>query len=464
MVAPRCAAPVAVRPSARARVVPTSITRVERPRAGAADAYAIARRLGLTGALAACPPPPPSGNAFYDALGTASAVLTLAGWDVPRTITALGWFEDYIRATERVAFVPASGASALSGALYNRETLDRFGVFIRQAAPKGRTKGERVSADAVAGYQSAIYVLRCREAGYDVAPAFANQHGKGHGKQWLQQDGAKGEREVGRGFRALHFARLATRLPVVTTADAVERAAGLAAHNLLLRGGEVGERDTEKASAPRRLITWLSLEWRSPSGDSGGRPWLLVHVVPIKDIHGRARAHPIPVARSHDGPFGSCATDAYDAVAVAWWARRGPLRQPFLVDRVGRPLDGWWRTPPGPSAPAPSSAFFSRPDGAPMRTTDVRRMGQRWAVAIDEPPEEFKARMFRVAGATDLREVLGLEGREVIKARGRWDSDIHSIYERPLLREQLRASALAGSASGAGLEDVISGFAQPARR
>ena len=99
-----------------------------------------------------------------------------------------------------------------------------------------------------------------------------------------------------------------------------------------------------------------------------------------------------------------------------------------------------------------------------MRTADVRRMGQRWAVAIDEPPDEFKARMFRVAGATDLREVLGLEGREVIKSRGRWDSDIHSIYERPLLREQLRASALTGSARGAGIENVISGFAQPARR
>ena len=72
-------------------------------------------------------------------------------------------------------------------------------------------------------------------------------------------------------------------------------------------------------------------------------------------------------------------------------------------------------------------------------------------------------RLFRVAGATDLRDAMGIEGKSVIKARGRWESDIHSIYERPLLRDQLRASTLAGTSRGAGLEDVIAGFAQPAR-
>ena len=87
-----------------------------------------------------------------------------------------------------------------------------------------------------------------------------------------------------------------------------------------------------------------------------------------------------------------------------------------------------------------------------------------WAAAIDEPPADFMARAFRVAGSTDLREQLGAEGNATIKARGRWDSDIHEIYERPLLRDQLQASALTGSASGAGLEDVVAGFAQPARR
>ena len=243
----------------------------------------------------------------------------------------------------------------------------------------------------------------------------------------------------------------------------VERAAGLAAHNLLLRGGEVGERDAGKASAPDRLLAWSSLEWRSPSGDSSGRPWLIVRVVPIKDTHGRVKAHPIPVSRSHDGAFGSCATDAYDAVAAAWWARRGPPGQPFPVDSRGWPLDGWWRAPLALSAPQPASAFFPHPSGATFRTSDVLRIVRRWALAIDEPPEEFKARAFRVAGATDLRDAMGIEGKSVIKARGRWESDIHSIYERPLLRDQLRASTLAGTSRGAGLEDVIAGFAQPAR-
>ena len=193
----------------------------------------MAERIGLTGPLESSAPPPPSGNAFYRALGEAEAEVTLAAWDAPRSATALGWFEDYLLATGHLPFVPASGASSLSGAIYNRETLDRFGVFIRKSQPKGRTKSGQVSADAISGYQSAIYQLRCREAGYDIAPPVANLRAKGHlHKIWLKEDGPKGDRAVGRGFRAFHFERLAARLPVTCAVEIVERSAGLTAHNL----------------------------------------------------------------------------------------------------------------------------------------------------------------------------------------------------------------------------------------
>ena len=75
---------------------------------------------------------------------------------------------------------------------------------MRQSSPKGSTKKGWVSSDAISGYVSAIYTLRCREAGYDVAPTSAARSSADVHKQWLQQDGV-GERRVGRGFRACHF-------------------------------------------------------------------------------------------------------------------------------------------------------------------------------------------------------------------------------------------------------------------
>ena len=85
--------------------------------------------------------------------------------------------------------------------------------------------------------------------------------------------------------------------------------------------------------------------------------------------------------------------------------------------------------------------------------------------AAGEPPSEFAASSARSGGSTDWRCQLGLEtAKSVIKQRGRWESDVNEIYQRPLVEEQLRGSALVGSAHGAGLEDVCRGFAQPAVR
>lgn len=305
--------------------------------ATAQQVYQHARRLGLTGKLGSTPQPT-SGNAFYDALGDKSSALQRGVWDIPRTATALMWFEEYLLATERQPFIPALGSEQLGGTLYNRETLDRFAVYVRGAAPKGRTKNWFVSADCISGYVSAVYVLRCREAGYDVAPT--SRTSADQKKEMLKKEAA-GERDVGRGFRASHFERLHQRSPPLSTADRVERAAGLAAHNLMLRGGEVGVPDTtEGPPEPNRIITWTSFDWKAPSVDSGFRPWCFARIVPIKNPSGRAKAHPIPLSRGHDGTFGSCGTCAYDAIAAAWWTRRGPLGTPFPLDERGRPADG----------------------------------------------------------------------------------------------------------------------------
>ena len=67
----------------------------------------------------------------------------------------------------------------------------------------------------------------------------------------------------------------------------------------------------------------------------------------------------------------------------------------------------------------------------------------------------------RVGGATDLRNVLGIGGKEVIKQRGRWAGDIAEIYQRTLLLDQIEGSAAMGSATGTDLEALLHGWSQP---
>ena len=51
----------------------------------------------------------------------------------------------------------------------------------------------------------------------------------------------------------------------------------------------------------------------------------------------------------------------------------------------------------------------------------------------------------------------------MIKARGRWWSDIHEIYERLSLAEHALASAAITEAGGIDLEQVLKGWVQPGR-
>ena len=61
------------------------------------------------------------------------------------------------------------------------------------------------------------------------------------------------------------------------------------------------------------------------------------------------------------------------------------------------------------------------------------------------------------------RAVYGPEAAErMIRQRGRWWSDIHTLYQRALASEHLQGSAAIGDARGAELEALCKGWAQPA--
>ena len=73
--------------------------------------------------------------------------------------------ESTLHTYPRAPFVSAMNDTR--GQMYNAETLELFAVFLRQSTPKGKTKTDVLSADAVSGYVSAIRIYRSREARYE---------------------------------------------------------------------------------------------------------------------------------------------------------------------------------------------------------------------------------------------------------------------------------------------------------
>jgi hypothetical protein len=59
-------------------------------------------------------------------------------------------------------------------------------------------------------------------------------------------------------------------------------------------------------------------------------------------------------------------------------------------------------------------------------------MGKRMAKAAGIPPEAVGGKLFRIGGATDVRDVLGAAAERTLKDRGRWGSDVAYVYGRML--------------------------------
>eukprot|EP00965_Chrysotila_dentata_P032968 1098498-Pleurochrysis_carterae.AAC.1 len=84
------------------------------------------------------------------------------------------------------------------------------------------------------------------------------------------------------------------------------------------------------------------------------------------------------------------------------------------------------------------------------------------AAAVGLDAADFGGKWWRIGGATDMRDLKGEEGCALIKQRGRWQSDVASVYQRAIIDAQLEAiSAGIGDASGVELKAVCAGCAQP---
>ena len=138
----------------------------------------------------------------------------------------------------------------------------------------------------------------------------------------------------------------------------------------------------------------------------------------------------------------------YDAIVIAWRAATGSL--PPANGRATGPL----RDQP---------FFISARRGLPVwNTNDTRALAQKMAIFLGEDPSEYGGKSFRIGGATDWREVFGADAERIITQRGRWHSDIASLYQRALAEAHLRGSTAVGDAFGADLESLCKGWTQPA--
>ena len=421
---------------------------------------------GLTGPLGLVfRPAGANGFAFIAALLERQHDDTILAWDIPRTHTALVWFSNFLRAgefpTPYSVFVPAL---ELAGQVCNRAILDAFVTFVRRSPSLKKTRsGGSVSADVAASYGSAIHLLRSREARYDIAPACTNLNMSLATRTWRRDDGYSGDRQLCRALRAADLVLAASRGFDRTSPQGIIDWAGLLnAHNMLWRGGEWGLPD-DIVGDPRRIISWNSIEWQEPRVESKGRPWIFFHLFKIKDVEAKSKPYPTPLARRHDGAFGADPLCPYDATALAWWSRRAPVGVPFPVDALGRPAPKWWADMPvAASAPRPTSPFFTV-NGDIYTTTAVRLTVRRVAEACGFDPSEYGAKSPRSGGATDWRAQAGDTSAGLVKARGRWCSDVALIYQRDLASTQLELSAAVGSVVSADLESLSRGWVQPTR-
>ena len=425
----------------------------------------LAGRLGLLGPLGATPRPvgAPAESPSMARLRSSLQRRVEQAHDVPRLRTALGWFEAFMAIDPgRPPFVPS--ADDVRGQMYNAETLELFAEFIRASQPRGRSRGVAIAADSISGYVGSIRTLRSRQARYQIVPPNMREVCSLAITAMRKEDGPRGERARSRGIRADTLRAAALTWDFESLAGAVDWAAAVLAHNTLLRGGEVGVPDAVEPDLAR-IITWASVEWQPGRPESSHRPWLILRVVPIKDPKGSKGAYPIPVARRHDGPLGADRLCPYDAVATAWWRRVGPPGSPFPTDELGRPALGWELQARPRRRDFP---FFTDSVGTIFTTEYVRHLAQRIAVAGGIDPAvaraEFGGKAFRIGGATDWRATRGEDGARVTRQRGRWDSDVANVYQRPLLADQLAGAAAVGGATGTDLEALCAGFAQRAVR
>ena len=224
-------------------------------------------------------------------------------------------------------------------------------------------------------------------------------------------------RKKRRGLRRRHLREAWDKHAPLRAASRAARsdwAALTIAWHVLARGGEL-------ASITRRDIQFRRT--------SDGRRYAIVWVRPLKKKRGQAQAkEPQFVA---------------ELVGEEWEPYKALRRLAEMVSVQDAAL------------------FTERSSGRPMRTAYFRALVKRIAKLLGFDPKLFGAHSARIGGATDL-VASGRASQMLLEAKGRWGSDIATIYARMTRRAHLAASDLMHGARGRDLEELLPEYVQPA--
>jgi hypothetical protein len=408
-----------------------------------------AAALGLAGPLA----PPTSmwasgASARHMAAGEAlassfreRAMLSREG-GAARLQTALARWAEFVAVVgpDLVPFIPAAVAGDTRAACHAERTLGMFAEFMRASGSRARGHmGEAVRGDTIAALVSQVRMHRGLEAGYKLLtkeqlllPAAA--------KRMRQEDGPATQRALRLGLRARHMRAAAAAGFDITSWWGVVRWAllriGLSA---LARGGDLGVPEG-KVFDPRRGLCWSHVQWVAARDYDGRYPVVVLWMVPTKDVSARKKRVPVPVRRRlPEGQIELSLACTYEALRASWRAQEAVV----------------------PEAERDATAFFRTVGGRVVTTADVRVAVRCAAAAAGVAPETVGAHSLRIGGATDFLERFGpAKATALVKARGRWESDISEIYSRASALAQIDASVEVWEAEGPELEAVTAGWAR----
>jgi hypothetical protein len=377
-----------------------------------------------------------------------------------RLTTATGLLEDFqVAFPNWVLFKPVDGPFAVANAVHNERTFGMIAEFKRAQGSKQVGKvGQQVLSKSIAGYISALRAERSIGAGYNLLSSKALNISAIVLKAMRREDGPGAARALRRGLRIQHFkAAVLGSLDIWSRSGLRRWARALTAWNLLLRGGEVGTVDARDFVPDMGLLTLASVTFFSREelallGKDDGFPACRFMIVPIKDAHARAeppRPNWIRRRWSAEDPLSQ---------------HRGHLSDPTCPYDVILEL---FNQESAGVAPADYrlAPLFRNEDGCMVRTGDIRVDMRIIGAAAGLDPAELGASSGRIGGAEDLYDRFEEDANPIIQERGRWATDIHTIYQRASASRHMRISAQMGESMGISMEAAAPiGFALPARR
>ena len=356
------------------------------------------------------------------------------------------------------------GAGDMQASLYNEDTILMVGELMRMwGSIKPGQLGKTLTAKTIAAVQSTLRAFKAREAGHRLHLPSAQLRTAGQGKDMRREDGPAETRKRREGFRAQHFEAAALGGLDRTSRQGVMRWAVLHfCHNAVARGSSAGTPKRSTRWEPVRGLVCSDVSPVSADVTGTGARGFMVRVFPGKDCRREHVKRPIPVSGRATSSWGGSHSDPRDAYLA--------LDDEYQLMLQEVPEHARWHTPffrRNAAACAVCSGLSDSPTEhvCALDTRDVAAIvgDARAAMGLSRDDHEL-AQELRIGGASDVYDVYGYEGKEILERRGRWGKDIAYIYARVSAQRLFEASARMADASGVALESLVPDWTQGTNR